>query len=120
MCNNYDKFNEIFDKQKEFFNAINKDKEYNIEKLTKEYLLATLVECVEAMDEINWKIWKADKKNIDITKLKYELVDIFTFFIDLCILWDITPNELYDLFMEKYKVNCERYINNKENNNANN
>lgn len=110
----FDKFVEVYNKQKEFFQSINKNNKHDTEILTKEYLFATLVECVEALNEINWKFWKKTKKEIDITKLKYELVDIFIFFLDLCILWDITPDELYNLFFEKYKINADRYIKKEE------
>jgi len=108
----------VFSKQLDFFSKIvlkdpKKFTKREKEIYLKEYLFATIVECVEALQEINWKFWKQIESNKyskeSMRKLEYEIVDIFIFFIDLCLVLNITPKKLIKLFYNKYKVNARRY-----------
>jgi dimeric dUTPase (all-alpha-NTP-PPase superfamily) len=81
------------------------------ERFTKEYILAAIDELFEVLHETNWKIWKQQKKEIteeDIKKIQEELVDVFHFFINLCILWDMTPDILEEVYLHKNAINHKR------------
>jgi len=81
------------------------------EKHTKDYILALLDECHEVLRETNWKHWKTTKKPVNIDKVKEEIIDVFIFLIDLCIVWDIDDKELIDIANKKIKNNFDRYYN---------
>jgi len=81
-----------------------KDKEY----WTKEHVLMITSEMSELMDWINWKFWKKSKYPINKTELKFELVDILHFVINLFLIWDMKPKEVYDYFMSKNEENIDR------------
>lgn len=68
---------------------------------------AIIHEGVELQRETNWK-WFKNKKDMDLKKTKEEAVDILFFFIMLCLELNITPDELYLLYLEKHKENIRR------------
>lgn len=79
------------------------------EILTKEYLLAIIRECSEALDLINSKFWKDTKKEIDVIELKYEIIDIQHFVNSLYDIWQMNKNEVLGIFLAKYKENIRRH-----------
>lgn len=67
---------------------------------TKEYLLCIVDECMEVLEQLDWKHHKPEPKQINIDNLGIELIDIQKFLWGLCKIWDITEdkfNEYYDL-----------------------
>ncbi len=81
------------------------------EKYTKEFTLAIHSEVSEMLNCINWKYWKETKivyTNDNKLKLHTELIDILHFWVNLCILWNLTPEKLINLFNEKNKENHDR------------
>ncbi len=68
--------------------------------------LAMLSELAELLDEVNFKWWK-DAKPVDERRVKEELVDILHFFVSMCLKMGMTPQELYDMYLEKNKENRE-------------
>ena len=81
------------------------------EIMTKEYLLAVMRECAEAMDLINSKFWKDTHKEVDIVELKYEMIDILHFVLSLFDIWSMDKNEVLGIFISKYKENVRRHEN---------
>lgn len=81
-----------------------KEKEYQ----TKDTVLAIMSEMSELMDWINWKHWKKAEYPINETEIKFEIMDILHFVINLCIIWDMKPQDIYNYFMSKTEENINR------------
>lgn len=82
-----------------------------IETLTQHYVLAMHVELDEFIEWTNWKKWKKTRVEYDderIKELQVELIDLLHFWISLCILWEVTPEKVFDLYFEKNKENHNR------------
>lgn len=78
-------------------------------KWTKEYLMHLNCEGVELLEMIPFKHWKNyDGFKVDLVNLKYELIDMFHFFLDLCLVWGVTGEELTRMYIAKNKHNFER------------
>ena len=90
---------------------INQCSAETIEALTKEYLLAIIRECAEALDMINSKPWRKTRKKIDVLELKYEMIDIQHFVNSLYDIWQMDRNEVLGIFLAKYKENQRRHEN---------
>lgn len=69
--------------------------------------LAMLSELSELIDEVNFKWWK-NPKEVNVTRVKEELVDILHFFTAMCLKTGMTADELYDMYMAKNKENFDR------------
>lgn len=67
----------------------------------KENVLYLIKEATEVLDEINYKKHVLSRKKIDIEKVKEELVDIFKFWLNLCLLFDITAEDIFEKFLDK-------------------
>lgn len=78
------------------------------ESLSKEYLLAIMRECVEALDLINSKPWKQSKIEVDEVEFKYELIDIQHFINTLYDVWGMDRNEVLSFYISKNKENHAR------------
>lgn len=107
---NMDKLDKMFEMQKLLNDDIAKrrdldrsDKSLWIQKQT----LAMMSELAELIDEVNFKWWK-NPKPLDDEKIKYEIVDIFHFFMSMCITAGMSADELYELYKNKNKENFDR------------
>lgn len=102
-----DKLQDLFERQKklqEFFeNHIDIFDEQQRQQYTKDNVLGLLDETHEILRETNWKHWKKTKKSINRDSLKTELADAMHFFINLCLAWNVTAEELYEAYLEKDK-----------------
>ena len=81
------------------------------EKWTKENILAIHAELGELLEWINWKHWKKTKVEYTperIMELQMEIIDIFHFWLNLCIIWGMTPDKIVGHYYEKNKINHER------------
>lgn len=78
------------------------------ERLTKEYLLAIMRECCEALDLLNCKPWKKTQKPIDIENFKYEIIDIQHFLNSVYDIWEMDSNEVMKYYISKNKENHNR------------
>lgn len=87
------------------FSTMTTDKK---EEYTKDMVLYLLEETHELLRETNFKSHKKVKKVINVVNIKDELADILHFFINLCIVWDVTPEELTTAFLEKNAKNVKR------------
>lgn len=81
------------------------------QELTKEYLLAIIRECCEALDMINSKPWKRTPIAVNQKELKFEFIDIQHFILSLYDIWHMDKNEVIGIFLAKYKENKERVKN---------
>lgn len=78
-------------------------------KWTKEYLMHINCEGVELLEMLPFKHWKNyDNFKLDEINIKYEIIDMFHFFLDICLVWGITGEELAKLYFAKNKHNFER------------
>lgn len=69
--------------------------------------LALVDEVMEALHHAPWKPW-AKRTTWDWEELQAELVDVFTFFIQLCILVGVGPEDLETGYFQKARINEER------------
>lgn len=73
----------------------------------KDMTLALTDELHEALGEVGWKPW-AKSQHINREAYVGELVDALHFFINLCLVVDLTPTELFDRYVKKNQVNHKR------------
>lgn len=108
---NMDKLDEIFVLQKELNSIIidRGDKDLTTEKQIQRLTLAMISELSELIDEVNFKWWK-NPKPVDSGALKGEIVDVFHFFVCMCIAADLNPSELFALYKEKNSENIARQL----------
>ena len=95
--------NELIPKSREFFMGKEAFKGYRIFMISS----AIIHECVELQRETNFKWWKKQKE-LDISHIKEELVDIQHFLIQLAIELGMTPEELIEEYNKKLDENIER------------
>jgi dimeric dUTPase (all-alpha-NTP-PPase superfamily) len=110
MPENNDRLSDIFNMQQSLNDDIRSKR--NLDGLTHEewiqkHTLAMLSEMAELLDEVNFKWWK-NPKPVDEDALKEELVDILHFYISMCLEAGMTPQELYDRYINKNKENFNR------------
>lgn len=82
--------------------------------MTKEFVLQMADEDFELLREINWKHHKLVKKELDYERIRLELVDIFKFWLNICIIWGVEPKDFIDAFFKKSKEVEERYSHEQE------
>lgn len=78
------------------------------ETYTKDTILYLLEEAHELLRETNFKKHKKIKKPVDPENIKEELADLFHFFVNLNLVWQITPEQLVESFKKKNAKNVER------------
>jgi len=106
-----DKLDEIFDLQ----DALNKRIGVNTDGMSDEekakwvlnYTRAMQQEIAELIDSVPWKWW-AKYQAFDEQNAKVEVVDLFHFLISLAQVLGMTPEDVYEAYMKKNKVNHNR------------
>ena len=106
-----DKFEEIFRMQ----NALNQRIGVNTETMTEEeqqtwvlnYCRAMTQELAELTDSVPWKWW-AKYQKYDKQNARVEVVDLFHFLISLAQVLGMSADDVYDVYLQKNKVNFER------------
>lgn len=73
----------------------------------KDMHIALTDELHEALAETGWKPW-ATSRHINHEAFKGELVDAFHFFMNLCMVVDMSPEELAEKYMAKRAKNAQR------------
>ena len=71
-------------------------------------VLALLDEVHEVLGEVGWKPW-AKSRHVNEERAKEELVDAWHFFMNLMLAVGLTADELYEGYIEKNRVNLERW-----------
>jgi len=110
-----DRLSELFEKQyflqkKICIDLTNLDNEAK-EVWTKENILAMHAELSELLEWINWKHWKKTKVQYTserIKEIQFEIIDLFHFLINLALIWELTPQKMFEIYNEKNKINYER------------
>ena len=65
-------------------------------------VLQIIKETTEVLDEINWQPHRLkNTKTISRDYVVEELIDVFKFWLNLCLLYNVKPQEIYDVFMAK-------------------
>lgn len=106
-----DKLNEIFRLQSELNSRIG----VNMEGMTDEqkahwvlnYTRAMQQEMAELIDSVPWKWW-AKYQQFDEQNARVEVVDLFHFLVSLAQVLGMTPDDVYDAYLKKNKVNHTR------------
>lgn len=73
----------------------------------REAALGVTSELMEALGETGWKPW-AKYNHINRQAFAGELVDMLKFWMNLCLLGGVTPDDIYAGFIEKHTVNIQR------------
>jgi len=106
-----DKLEEIFDMQ----DALNKRIGVNTDGMSDEekakwvlnYTRAMQQEMAELIDSVPWKWW-AKYQEFDEQNAKVEVIDLFHFLISLAQVLGMTPEDVYEAYLKKNKVNHNR------------
>lgn len=106
-----DKLNEIFEMQ----DALNKRIGVNTDSMSAEektkwvlnYTRAMQQEMAELIDSVPWKWW-AKYQEFDEQNARVEVVDLFHFLISLAQVLGMTPEDVYEAYAKKNKVNHNR------------
>ena len=108
-----EKLNEIFALQKSFQESLGYDFDAMKHEERVEYIkwntLAMIDEIMEGLRETPWKPWKK-QQTFEYTKIKEELVDLLHFFVNGCLIVNMSAEELFLRYRKKMKVNKERQI----------
>lgn len=127
-CHN-DRLQQLYNKQKELAELqgtpvfdFSKPLGHNAKKLltewTGEFVKCIIHEAVELEDWLPWKHWSiqpGNKTDIEmwseehLKEIRMEIIDKLHFFLDLCILWGVTPDMMFKMYMEKHQINNERH-----------
>jgi dimeric dUTPase (all-alpha-NTP-PPase superfamily) len=99
-----DRLEEIFSRQLRLIEMYSsKDRGSNL-SLT---ILALIVELSEVLQQTNWKPWKRAGA-INRAAILEEMADAFHFFVQTCIMLDVSPSDLHDSYFGKARVNEQR------------
>ncbi len=106
-----DKLEGIFFLQKLLNKRIGVDTDRMDEAQRQEWLLnycrAMDQELAELVDCVPWKWWASYQK-FDKQNARVEIVDLLHFLISLAQVMEITPDELFDAYTKKHRVNLDR------------
>lgn len=81
------------------------------EQETKEQILAMQAELIELLNEINWKPWKKKQKKVDQHELRFEIIDLFHFLLNIAIIWGMNSEDIAAYYRAKNKENHRRQDN---------
>lgn len=105
-----DRLQTLFDLQKKFDDDVVQKR--GLESITPDVwiqkeTLAMISELSELIDEVNFKWWK-NPKQINYDNVKEELIDIFHFFMSMCLKIGMNADEVYEKYINKNKENFKR------------
>lgn len=61
----------------------------------------------EILPEIGWKPW-ATSRHVNEAACQGEMIDIFHFFMNLCMVFNVTPEMLFEKYLAKREINLLR------------
>ena len=106
-----DKLDELFDLQYALNKRIGVDVDGMSEEKKVEWILnysrAMQQELSELVDSVPWKWW-AKYQKFDEQNAKVEVVDLFHFLISLAQVLGMSPEDVYEAYTKKNKVNHKR------------
>ena len=86
----------------------------DVGRALKNYLDAMASECHELQDCISWKHWYKEAKEgrqhelRDVQNARVEAIDLLFFWISICQLLGLTPEDVYRLYAKKLGINHRR------------
>lgn len=106
-----DKLEEIFRLQEELNLRIGVDTRSMSEEGQAQWVLnytrAMQQEMAELIDSVPWKWW-AKYQTLDIQNARVEVVDLFHFLVSIAQVLGMTPDDVYNAYLKKNKVNHNR------------
>jgi NTP pyrophosphatase (non-canonical NTP hydrolase) len=72
-----------------------------MEKLFEKNVLYLIKEATEVLDEINFKSHLKNRKEINREAIKEELIDVLKYWMNLCLLFNFTSDDIYIAFKDK-------------------
>ena len=106
-----DKLEHIFELQKSLNQRIGVDTDAMDDdariKWTLNYCRALSQELAELTDSVPWKWW-AKYQKFDKQNAKVEIVDMFHFLVSLAQVMELSPQDIYNGYLAKNKVNFNR------------
>ena len=109
--NEPDKLDELFRLQKQLNQRIGVDTDRMTEAECQQWLLnycrAMSQEVAELTDCVPWKWW-AKYLQFDKQNARVEIVDLFHFLISAAQVMEISPDELFEAYTKKLRVNLDR------------
>ena len=113
-----DTLKKIFSEQKDFQRFFYSPEDLTFKQkvdLSKEYILSASSELSEILATLPWKTHRRyDDYYFVKENLREEIIDLIKFVLNLCVIWDITPEQFVkDFFTKSNKVRL-RYSNEKK------
>lgn len=90
------------------------DARLQVGRAMKNYIDALASECSEMQDCLSWKHWYREAKEgrqyelKDVQNARVEAVDMLFFWVSLCQLLGLTPQDIYRLYAAKLGINHKR------------
>lgn len=106
MLNKYFKIQKEF--QKKLYDIDNISDKEKIE-ITKMFILSAHKELSEVLECFNWKSHRKEDKRFTHSNLNEEIIDVFKYLINICIMWDISVKDFNQTFDDKTMVVEQRY-----------
>lgn len=81
------------------------------EQMSSWNILAMHAELSELLEWTNWKIHKKTRVEYDANRIReihIELIDILHYWMNLCIIWGLTPEKIVRMYEEKNDENHKR------------
>lgn len=108
---NPDKLEEIFRLQEQLNLKLNVDTAHMTDDQRQQWVLnycrAMSQEIAELTDSVPWKWW-AKYQKFDKQNAKVEVIDLLHFLISIAQVLEITPDDFYEAYTKKHKVNLAR------------
>lgn len=106
-----DKLDEIFRLQEELNLRIGVDTRHMNDEQRQQWVLnycrAMSQEVAELTDSVPWKWW-AKYQTFDKQNARVEVVDMLHFLISLALVLEMTPDDFYEAYTKKHRVNLQR------------
>ena len=106
-----DKLEHIFEMQSALNARIGVETENMSEEEKTKWLLnytrAMQQEIAELIDSVPWKWW-AKYQEFDEQNARVEVVDLFHFLVSMALVLGMSPDDVYNAYLKKNKVNHER------------
>lgn len=106
-----DALNEMMKRQAAFnkrFGITSNMTEAQREKWTKEFVVCILDECSEVLGQINWKHWKKGRQKVDMHEVRFEVIDLLHFVLNLAVVWGMTADDVAAYYVAKSDENINR------------
>jgi NTP pyrophosphatase (non-canonical NTP hydrolase) len=106
-----DRFEEIYNRQKYLQDKFTGVDNYPGDMSDKEKeatfihtILLLIKEATEVLDETNFKVHVSKTKKIDKDVLLEELIDVYKYWMNLCIIYGFSANDIFEMFNKKSAI----------------